>query len=101
MTFVWVQKAVDRSVCKLLHYCTQSVKCAISQTMKSQGRSVLQYNAKQDLILISKKNFFDMLVIYVFFCDKRMVIPLIKLSFFLAFKQSVWPFSGLFLLAFY
>jgi len=32
-------------------------KCAISQTMKSQGRSVLQYNAKQDLILISKKKF--------------------------------------------
>jgi len=35
---------------------------AISQTMKSQGRSVLQYNAKQGLILILKK-FFDMLVI--------------------------------------
>jgi len=30
--------------------------------MKSQGRSVLQYNAKQGLILILKK-FFDMLVI--------------------------------------
>ena len=29
--------------------------CAISQTMKSQGRSVLQYNAKQDLILTSNE----------------------------------------------
>jgi len=38
---------------------------AISQTMKSQGRSVLQYNAKQDLILILK-NFFYILVIQIF-----------------------------------
>jgi len=39
-------------------------KCAFSQTMKSQ-RSInneLQYNAKQDLILISN-NFFDIAVI--------------------------------------
>jgi len=50
-------------------------KCAISQNMKSQGRSVLQYNDKQDLISISKKNFFDMLVIQILFSDKRMAIP--------------------------
>ena len=32
-------------------------KCAISRSMKNKVRSVLQYNAKQDLILISKKQF--------------------------------------------
>jgi len=37
-------------------------KCAISRTIKIQGRSVLQYNAKQDLILISKKKI-DILVV--------------------------------------
>ena len=26
MTFIWVQKAADGSVCKLSHYCTQSVQ---------------------------------------------------------------------------
>jgi len=41
-------------------------KCAISQTMKRQRRSVLQCNAKQDLILISKKVFFDILNLDVF-----------------------------------
>jgi len=51
--------------------CTIYAEYAISQTMKSQGRSVLQYNAKQDLILISKKKFFDMLVICVFFVTKE------------------------------
>jgi len=25
MTFVWVQKAADGSICKLWHHCTQSV----------------------------------------------------------------------------
>jgi len=34
--------------------------------MKSQGRSVLQYNAKQELILISKKIFFDIFNLDVF-----------------------------------
>jgi len=33
-------------------------KFAISQTKKSQGRSVLQYSAEQDSILISKKFLF-------------------------------------------
>jgi len=45
-------------------------KSAISQTMKSQGRSVLQYNAKHDVILISKKNF-DIFVILMFFVTKE------------------------------
>jgi len=36
----------------------------------------------------------------MFFCDKGMAIPQIKFGFFLAFKQSVWPFSGLFLALF-
>jgi len=38
-------------------------KCAISQNMKNQGRSMLQYNAMQNLILISKKIFSDILAI--------------------------------------
>jgi len=38
-------------------------KCAIAQTMKSQGRSMLQYNAKQDLIPILKKNMLIFLMI--------------------------------------
>jgi len=71
-------------------------KCAISQTMKRQRKSVLQYNVKQDFILISKKMFFDILNLDVF-CDIGMAIPQIKFVFFLAFKQSVWSVSGLFL----
>jgi len=55
-------------------------KCAISQTMKSQGRSVLQYNAKEDLILISKKKLFS--CNFDVFCDKGMAIPQIKFGFF-------------------
>ena len=70
-------------------------KCAISQNMKSQGRSVLQHNAKQDLTLISKKKIFYSYNLDVF-CDKGMAIPQIKFGFFLAFKQSVWPFWPLF-----
>jgi len=42
-----------------------------------------------------EENFFDILNFDVF-CDKEMAIPQIKFGFFLAFKQSVWPFSGLF-----
>ena len=70
-------------------------KCAISQTMKSQGRPVLPHNAKQDLILISKKQFWYSCILDVFY-DKGMEIPQIKFGFFLAFKQSVWPFFALF-----
>jgi len=33
----------------------------------------------------------------MFLCDKRTAIPKINLAFFLAFYQSVRPFSGLFL----
>jgi len=75
-------------------------KCAISQTMKRQRKSVLQYMVKQDFILISKKMFFDILNLDIF-CDKGMAIPQIKFGFFLAFKQSVWPVSGLFLAFFW
>jgi len=50
--------------------------------MKSQGRSVLQYNAKQDLILISKQIFFDIFVIYMLLCGKGMAIPQTKFGFF-------------------
>jgi len=65
MTFVWVQKAADGSVRKLWHQWTYP-KCAISRTMKSQGsirNYKVQYDAKQDLILISKKISYDILVI--------------------------------------
>jgi len=56
-------------------------KCAISQTMKSPGRSLLQYNPMQDLILVSKKMFYDILNIDVF-CDKGTAKPQIKFGFF-------------------
>jgi len=36
----------------------------------------------------------------MFLCDKETTIPQIKFGFFLAFKQSVWTFSGLFLALF-
>jgi len=36
----------------------------------------------------------------MFLCDKGMAIPQIKFGFFLTFKQSVWPFSGLLLALF-
>jgi len=60
--------------------------------MKRQRKSVLQYNVKQDFILISKKMFFDILNLDVF-CDIGMAIPQIKFVFF-------WPLNsrfGLFL----
>jgi len=64
-------------------------KCAISQNMKSQ-RSIsneLQYNAKQDLILISN-NVFDTLAFQCFFVT-GMVIPQIEFGFF-------WPLNNRF-----
>jgi len=54
MAFVWI----SMQTVALLY-----PKCAFSQNMKNQGRSVVEYNAKQDSILISKKIFFDMLVV--------------------------------------
>ena len=79
-------------------------KCAISQshTMQSQ-RSIsneLQHNAKIDLNLNVEKNSYDILVIHMFLCDKAMAIPQTKFGFCLAFNQSVWPSSGLFLALF-
>jgi len=54
--------------------------------MKSQ-RSIsnkLQNNAKQNLILISKKIAHNILVIYMFVCDKGMAISQTKYGLFLA-----------------
>jgi len=53
-TVVWMQKSADGSVCKLWHYCTQSV---LSQTMKGQRsiKNELQYKVKQDLISLRRK----------------------------------------------
>ena len=59
----FVQKAADGSVYKLWHHFNQSVK--FHKPWKD-GRSVLQYKAKQDLILISKKMFFDIFNLDVF-----------------------------------
>jgi len=75
--------------------------CNFTNHEKS-GRSVLQYNAKQDLILISKRNFLCSCNLDVF-CDRGMAILQIKFGFFLAFEQSAWPFLASFLhcLAFY
>jgi len=55
----FMQKAAEGSACKLWHHSSQS---AISQTMKIQGRSLLQYNDMRDLILISKKFFLIFLI---------------------------------------
>jgi len=52
-------------------------KCAFPQTMRSQ-RSLndeLQNKAKQDLISISKKISNDILVIWMFLCDKGIAMP--------------------------
>jgi len=62
MTFVWI----SMQTIALLY-----PKCAISQNMKNQERSVLLYETKQDSILISKKKIFDMLVIWMFFVAKE------------------------------
>jgi len=67
-------------------------KCAISRSMKSQARSVLQYNAKQDLILISKKQNWYSCNLDVF-CDKGIAI-LQSLPFF-------WPLNSQFGLFFF
>jgi len=55
--------------------------------MKSQ-RSIsneLHYISKQALIVISKKISNDILVIYMFICEKGITIPQTKLGYFLAF----------------
>ena len=59
-------------------------KCAISQNMKSQGRSVLQRNAKKDLYLISK--FFFVLIVY----RTRVLFQRNSNT-----TNKVWLFSGL------
>ena len=65
--------------------------CAISQTMQSQGRSVLQYNAKQDLILILKKIFLYSCNSDIF-CDKTMAIPQMKFVSFWSLFSIIWLF---------
>jgi len=60
----------------------------------------LQYNAKIDLMSKLKKTSYAILVIHMFLCDNGKAIPHIKFGFFLAFNQSVWPFSGFFLALF-
>jgi len=54
------QQVADGSVCKLWNYFTQSVQSHKPGIVREM--SVLQYNAKQDLILISKNIFFHILV---------------------------------------
>jgi len=72
-------------------------KCAFPQTMRSQRNlnDELQYKAKQDLISISKKFSNEILVIWMFLCDKGIAMPQRKFGYFLALTQSVWPFSVL------
>jgi len=53
MTFAWVQKAADGSVCKLWHTIVHKV-CNLIVTNHEKSEK-LQYNTKQDLILIWKK----------------------------------------------
>ena len=52
-------------------------KCKILQTMESHWSisNTLQYQAKQDLISISKKISNDVHVIWMFLCDKEIAIP--------------------------
>ena len=65
----------------------------------ARKKEVLQHDAKQDLILVSKKKIWYSCNLDVF-CGKGMAIPQIKFGFFLAFKQSVWPVFGLFIVLF-
>ena len=84
-------------------------KCAISYTMKSQ-RSIsnnelqppTQCHARVNLIVISKTFFWYSCNLNVYLWQRN-VNTANKVFFFLTFKQSVWPFSGLFYhcLAFY
>ena len=66
-------------------------KCAFPQTMRSQRNlnDELQYKAKQDLISISKKFSNEILVIWMFLCDKGIAMPQRKFGYFLALTQSV------------
>ena len=61
---------------------------------KDVGRSVFQYKAKQDLILISKRNFWCSCNLDVF-CDRGMAILQIKFGFFSGLLNSrlglFWP----------
>ena len=77
--FRCVQKAADGLVCN----CRTIVrkKCHVTKHEKLR-KSVLQYNDKQDLILISKKIFFLYACNLDVFRDKGMVISQIKLVFF-------------------
>jgi len=52
--------------------------------MKNQGRSDLQYNAKRDLILNSKKKIVDLDV----FCDKGMAMPQIRFGILFSVKTE-------------
>ena len=108
MTFVQVQKAPDGSESsRWIRIQTVALfypKCANSQNMKSQ-RSIsneLQYKAKHDFILISKKICNDIFVIQIFLCDKRMATPQ-KCLFFSGLQRIgqvfFWPFQHC--LAFY
>ena len=91
----FVQKAAECRWISMQTVAPFYQKCANSRTIKSQGRSVLKYNGKQDLILISKKKFWCS-------CDLDVFVPKEQqyckqsLAFLLAFKQSVWPLFGLF-----
>jgi len=44
MTFVWVQKAASRSVCKLWHHCTPSVQS--HKPRKVRETSVMNSNTR-------------------------------------------------------
>ena len=73
-------------------------KCAISQTMKSQEKSMLQDNAKQDQTI--SKNLF--LIKSTFRCSlwKGNGDTANKVWLVSGFEQSVWLLSGLFLALF-
>ena len=73
-------------------------ECAISQTEKSRKISApVQRQAIFNLNFEEKIGYACNLCAL---CDKGMAILHIKCGFFLAFKQVVWPFSGVFLALF-
>jgi len=97
MTFVWVQKVPIDLYANCLHYLRRV--CNFTNHEKSRKISApVQCQARFNLNF-EEKNFWYACNLRVF-CDKGMAIPHIKFGFFLAFKQLVWPFSGLFLALF-
>ena len=85
MTFVWVHKAVNGSVCKLWHHCTQSVQS--HKSWKVRGASVMSSSTRPARL---KSNFEENFSWYSCNLD----VPMWQRNS--NATNKLWPFSGLF-----